>query len=53
LFLVGEKRLSSTMNPGLAYAAMTWQIAREAIVPLNSIVGGRHWWQGATTSVSR
>jgi hypothetical protein len=34
-----------TMNPGLSYVAVTWQIAVEAIVPLNSAsghgVGGR------------
>jgi hypothetical protein len=33
------------MNPGLSYVAVTWQIAAEAIVPLNSeggrSVGGR------------
>ncbi|MGZ3309172.1 MAG: hypothetical protein ACXU8R_11695 [Xanthobacteraceae bacterium] len=28
------------MNPGLAYVAGTWQVAAEAIVPLNS-EGGR------------
>jgi hypothetical protein len=28
------------MNPGLAYVADTWQVAAEAIVPLNS-EGGR------------
>src|SRR6516165_6147093 len=26
---------AATMNPGFAYAAVTWQIAAEAIVPLN------------------
>ena len=26
---------SATMNPGFAYVAVTWQIAAEAIVPLN------------------
>jgi hypothetical protein len=34
-----------TMNPGLSYVAETWQVAAEAIVPLNSeggrSVGGR------------
>jgi hypothetical protein len=25
----------ATMNPGFAYVAVTWQIAAEAIVPLN------------------
>jgi hypothetical protein len=35
----GEKT-AATMNPGLAYVADTWQIAAEAIVPLNS-EGGR------------
>jgi hypothetical protein len=34
----GEKS-SATMNPGLSYVAMTWQIAVEAIVPLNSVAG--------------
>jgi hypothetical protein len=33
------------MNPGLSYVAVTWQIAVEAIVPLNSVsghtIGGR------------
>ena len=28
------------MNPGLAYVAGTWQVAAEAVVPLNS-EGGR------------
>jgi hypothetical protein len=28
------------MNPGLAYVADTWQVAAEAIIPLNS-EGGR------------
>jgi len=40
----GEKT-AATMNPGLAYVAGTWQIAVEAIVPINSeagrAVGGR------------
>jgi hypothetical protein len=35
----GEKT-AATVNPGLAYAAATWQVAAEAIVPLNS-EGGR------------
>jgi hypothetical protein len=35
----GEKT-AATMNPGLAYVAGTWQVAAEAIVPLNS-EGGR------------
>lgn len=35
----GEKT-AATMNPGLAYVADTWQVAAEAIVPLNS-EGGR------------
>jgi hypothetical protein len=35
----GEKT-AATMNPGLAYAADTWQVAAEAIIPLNS-EGGR------------
>jgi hypothetical protein len=30
----------ATMNPGLSYVAVTWQIAAEAIIPLNS-EGGR------------
>jgi hypothetical protein len=34
----GEKT-SATMNPGLSYVATTWQIAVEAIVPLNSVAG--------------
>jgi hypothetical protein len=29
----------ATMNPGLSYVAVTWQIAAEAIVPLNSTAG--------------
>jgi hypothetical protein len=40
----GEKT-RATMNPGLSYVAVTWQIAAEAIIPLNSeagrSVGGR------------
>jgi len=35
----GEKT-AATMNPGFAYVADTWQVAVEAIVPLNS-EGGR------------
>jgi hypothetical protein len=35
----GEKT-AATMNPGLAYVADVWQVAAEAIVPLNS-EGGR------------
>jgi hypothetical protein len=35
----GEKT-AATMNPGLAYVAATWQVAAEAIVPLNT-EGGR------------
>lgn len=35
----GEKT-AATMNPGLAYVADTWQVAAEAVVPLNS-EGGR------------
>jgi hypothetical protein len=34
----GEKTLA-TMNPGLSYVAVTWQLAAEAIVPLNSEAG--------------
>lgn len=34
----GEKTLA-TMNPGLSYVAVTWQVAVEAIVPLNSEAG--------------
>ena len=26
---------AATMNPGFAYVAVTWQLAAEAIVPLN------------------
>jgi hypothetical protein len=40
----GQKTVA-TMNPGLSYVAVTWQVAIEAIVPLNSeaghTVGGR------------
>lgn len=35
----GEKT-AATMNPGLAYVSDTWQVAAEAIIPLNS-EGGR------------
>jgi hypothetical protein len=34
----GEKT-SATMNPGLSYVAEAWQIAAEAIIPLNSEAG--------------
>jgi hypothetical protein len=34
----GEKTVA-TMNPGLSYVAVSWQIAAEAIVPLNSEAG--------------
>ncbi len=27
------------MNPGLSYVAVTWQLAVEAVVPLNSQAG--------------
>ena len=37
--LRGEKT-AATMNPGLAYVGDTWQVAAEAIIPLNS-EGGR------------
>jgi hypothetical protein len=30
----------ATMNPGLAYVAVTWQVAAEAIVPMNRDSGG-------------
>ena len=40
----GRKSVA-TMNPGLSYVAVTWQIAVEAIVPLNNAsgrdIGGR------------
>jgi hypothetical protein len=40
----GSKSIA-TMNPGLSYVAVTWQIAVEAIVPLNNAsghgIGGR------------
>jgi hypothetical protein len=35
---LGEKT-AATMNPGLAYVADKWQVAAEAIVPLNSAGG--------------
>lgn len=39
------QKTAATMNPGLAYVSGTWQIAVEAIVPMNSeagrAVGGR------------
>jgi hypothetical protein len=34
----GEKTVA-TMNPGLSYVAVTWQVTAEAIVPLNSEAG--------------
>jgi hypothetical protein len=34
----GEKT-AATMNPGLSYVAVSWQVAVEAIVPLNSEAG--------------
>jgi hypothetical protein len=34
----GEKT-AATMNPGPSYVAVTWQVAAEAIVPLNSEAG--------------
>jgi len=34
----GEKTVA-TMNPGLSYVAVNWQLAAEAIVPLNSEAG--------------
>jgi hypothetical protein len=34
----GTKSIA-TMNPGLSYVAVTWQIAVEAIIPLNSASG--------------
>jgi hypothetical protein len=36
----GEKT-AATMNPGLSYVAVTWQLAAEAIVPLNTEGGSR------------
>ena len=39
------QKTSATMNPGLSYVAVTWQIAAEALIPLNReggrSVGGR------------
>jgi len=32
----GRKSVA-TMNPGLSYAAVTWQLAVEAVVPLNNV----------------
>jgi len=41
---IGEKT-AATMNPGLSYVAVSWQVAAEAIVPLNReagrAIGGR------------
>ena len=34
----GQKTVA-TMNPGLSYVAVSWQVAAEAIVPLNSEAG--------------
>jgi hypothetical protein len=34
----GQKTVA-TMNPGLSYVAVSWQVAVEAIVPLNSEAG--------------
>ncbi len=33
------RKTAATMNPGLSYVAVTWQVAVEAIVPLNSEAG--------------
>ena len=33
------QKTSATMNPGLSYVAVTWQLAVEAIVPFNSEAG--------------
>ena len=33
------ERTVATMNPGLSYVAVSWQVAAEAIVPLNSEAG--------------
>jgi hypothetical protein len=33
------QKTAATMNPGFAYVAVTWQIAAEAIVPLNREAG--------------
>ena len=29
------QKTAATMNPGLAYVAVTWQLAAEVVVPLN------------------
>ena len=34
----GQKTVA-TMNPGLSYVAVSWQVAAEAIIPLNSEAG--------------
>jgi len=34
----GQKTMA-TMNPGFSYVAVSWQVAMEAIVPLNSEAG--------------
>ena len=43
--LGGVRRQVATANPGISYVAITWQVAAEAIVPLDggagSHVGGR------------
>jgi hypothetical protein len=33
------QKTTATMNPGLSYVAVTWQVAAEAIVPLNREAG--------------
>jgi hypothetical protein len=33
------QKTSATMNPGLSYVAVSWQVAVEAIIPLNSEAG--------------
>jgi len=33
------KKTFATMNPGLSYVAVTWQVAAEAIIPLNGAAG--------------
>jgi hypothetical protein len=33
------QKTAATMNPGLSYVAVTWQVAAEAIVPLNREAG--------------
>jgi len=30
----------ATVNPGFAYVAVTWQVAAEAVVPMNPAGGG-------------